>query len=150
MAVLCIGCFFCTEEENVMYCHSLRCFTSVLLQVLLVDAPNQYCVLAQQVVGGNASSNRIVHCLLLMGRLSNVVCESYSRQLHAPELRLASFPRCGRLCVDYVHTVIWLQGYPCTLGKGYRVRYLLSATMYYRTLNLLNRRTNQLTFSMSL
>ena len=32
------------------------------------------------------------------------------------------------LCVDCVHTVIWLQGYPCTLGKGYRVWYLLSDT----------------------
>ena len=31
-----------------------------------------------------------------------------------------------------------------------RVRYLLSATMYYRTLNLLDRRTNRLTFSTNL
>ena len=29
------------------------------------------------------------------------------------------------------------------------IRYLVSATMYYRTLNLLDRGTNQLTFSMN-
>ena len=35
-------------------------------------------------------------------------------------------------------------------SNNYRVRYLLSATMYYRTLNLLDRQTNQLTFSTNL
>ena len=34
--------------------------------------------------------------------------------------------------------------------KLYEVRYLLSATMYYRSLSLLDRRTNQLTFSTNL
>ena len=36
------------------------------------------------------------------------------------------------------------------LRELYRVRYLLSATMYYRLLNLLDRRTNQLTCSTNL
>ena len=83
-------------------------------------------------------------CMIVLAIIPAYICNRHSQCMYVLYMQ-----ECMRAAYN-----TWLYIYITLIHSAFlppivyiRVRYLLSATMYYRTLNLLDHRTNQLTFS---